>query len=179
MSRWFALAAAIPLACAAAEPDLALDVRLDPATREFSAVAELARAPADFRFVPHKSLSVRSANRLTSGKLRIEYGGVLPALERSIDFRGVLRVLPPMASPEGTYLGSASGWYPQPAELFTYRVRLSLKGRQRGLVAGKLLPPALTPPPPSRGAGSRRRAPRPSSAARRGGPGSRLRAPGG
>ena len=139
MSRWFALAAAIPLACAAAEPDLALDVRLDPATREFSAVAELARAPADFRFVPHKSLSVRSANRLTSGKLRIEYGGVLPALERSIDFRGVLRALPPMASPEGTYLGSASGWYPRPAELFTYRVRLSLKGRQRGLVAGKLL----------------------------------------
>ena len=140
MSPWFAAAtAAIPLACAAAEPDLALDVRLDPATRELSAVAELARAPSDFRFVPHKSLSVRSATRLASGKLRIEYGGILPPLERNIDFRGVLQALPPMASPEGTYLGSASGWYPQPAELFTYRVRLSLKGRQKGLVAGRLV----------------------------------------
>jgi aminopeptidase N len=140
MSSWLALAAAaIPLACAAAEPDLLLELRLDPATRELAAVAELAHSPADFRFVPHKSLSVRSATRLASGKLRIEYGGTLPALERNIDFRGVLQALPPMASPEGTYLGSGSGWYPQPAALFTYRVRLVLEGRQKGLVAGRLL----------------------------------------
>jgi len=95
--RWLAALFVFPLAsltARAAPPHLEVDVRLDPATREFSAVAELARAPADFRFVPHKSLSVRSANRLASGKLRIEYGGVLPALERSIDFRGVLRALP-------------------------------------------------------------------------------------
>jgi aminopeptidase N len=132
-------AAALSLACAAAEPDLALDLRLDPASREFSAIAELAKAPRDFRFVPHASLSVRTATRLPSGGLRIEYGGTLRPLDRTIDFRGVLQKLPPMASSEGTYLGSASGWYPQPAGLFTYRVRLTLKGQQRGLVAGRLL----------------------------------------
>jgi hypothetical protein len=31
------------------------------------------------------------------------------------------------------------GWYPQPAALFTYRVRLSVPGDQRALVAGRLL----------------------------------------
>ncbi len=143
MRSWLAAAgAALSLACTAAEPDLALEVRLDPVSREFSAVAELAKPPADFRFVPHKSLSVRSTTRLASGTLRIEYGGVLPPLERNIDFRGVLQALPPMASPEGSYLGSASGWYPQPAALFTYRVKISLKGPkggQKGLVAGRLL----------------------------------------
>ena len=140
MSRWLAaMALTFPLACPAAEPDLALDLRLDPASREFTAVAELASAPPDLRFVPHPSLSVRGVTRLPSGGVRIEYGGVLPSLDRTIDFRGVLRALPPMASPEGTYLGSASGWYPQPAELFTYRVRLAVKGRQKGLVAGRLM----------------------------------------
>lgn len=143
MSFWLAAAgAALSLACTAAEPDLALEVRLDPASREFSAVAELAQPPADFRFVPHESLSVRSTTRLASGRLRIEYGGVLPQLDRNIDFRGVLQGLPPMASPEGSYLGSASGWYPQAAGQFTYRVKISLKGQkggQKGLVAGRLL----------------------------------------
>jgi hypothetical protein len=133
------MAVSFPLACPAAGADLTLDVRLDPASREFSAVAELASAPPDFGFLPHPSLSVRRFTRLPAGGVRIEYSGILPALDRTIDFRGVLRALPPMASPEGTYLGSASGWYPQPAELFTYRVRLAVKGRQKGLVAGRLL----------------------------------------
>ena len=53
MSPWLAVAAAaIPLACAAAEPDLLLELRLDPASRELSAVAELARAPAGFPALP-------------------------------------------------------------------------------------------------------------------------------
>src|SRR5262245_25801676 len=138
MSRWLAaIAVSFPLACPAAEPDLTLDLRLDPASREFLAVAELASASPDFRFVPHSSLSVRGVARLPSGAVRIEYGGVLPALDRTIDFRGVLRALPPMASPEGTYLGSASGWYPRPAELFTYRVRLAVKGRRRPFTASR------------------------------------------
>ena len=140
MTRWLAAAAlGVSLTCAAAEPDLALEVRLDPASREFSAVAELARAPRDFRFTPHESLAVRKVARLASGKLRIEYGGILPALDRSIDFRGVLQARPPMASPEGSFLGSGSGWYPQAAPLFTYRVQLRVTGRQKALVAGRLL----------------------------------------
>ncbi len=140
MSRWLAaLGAVVSLACAAAEPDLVLDVRLDPASRELRAVAELARVPRDFRFAPHASLAVQRVARLPSGKLRIEYGGVLPPLDRRIDWRGVLQALPPMASPEGSFLGSGSGWYPQPAALFTYRVRLRVSGGQKALVAGRLL----------------------------------------
>ncbi|HEX4926422.1 MAG TPA: M1 family aminopeptidase [Burkholderiales bacterium] len=139
MKRWLASTlAAASLACAAAEPDLSLDVRLDPATRELAATAELA-APRGFRFTPHPSLSVRRTTRLASGKLRIEYGGVLPALDRRIDFRGVLRALPPMAAPEGSFLPAGSGWYPQPSQRFTYRVRLRVDGSQKALVEGRLL----------------------------------------
>jgi hypothetical protein len=140
MSRWLAgAAAAVSLACAAAAPDLALDIRLDPASRELRAVAELARAPRDFRFIPHASLTVQRSTRLPSGSLRIEYGGVLPALDRGVDFRGVFQALPPMASPEGSFLGSGAGWYPLPSGLFTYRVRVRVSGDQRALVAGRLL----------------------------------------
>lgn len=124
---------------AAAEVDLALDLQLDPASRELSASAELANAPADFRFTPHPSLAVRRIERLASGRLRIDYGGTLPALDPKIDFRGVLQALPPMASPEGSYLPSGSGWYPQAAPLFTYRVRIRIAGSQKALVPGKII----------------------------------------
>jgi len=141
MRRWLAAvaAAAASLACAAAEPDLVLDVRLDPASRALAATAQLARPPRDFRFAPHESLKVRRTTRLPGGALRIEYAGVLPALDRGIDFRGVLQALPPMASPEGSFLGSGSGWYPQPAPLFTYRVNVEVPAGQRALVAGHLV----------------------------------------
>lgn len=140
MKRWLAgAAAASALACAAAEPDLSLAVRLDPATRELAATAEIARPPRGFRFTPHPALAVQRVTELPSGKLRIEYGGVLPALDRGIDFRGVLQALPPMAAPAGSFLGSGSGWYPQPSALFTYRVTVTLPAGQRGLVAGRLV----------------------------------------
>ena len=132
------MVAAASLACAAAEPDLSLDLRLDPATRELAAIAELAPPPG-FRFRPHPSLAVRRMTQLASGKLRIEYGGVLPALDRRIDFRGVLQALPPMAAPEGSFLPAGSGWYPQPSALFTYRVRVHVSGGEKAVVPGKLL----------------------------------------
>ena len=90
-------AAALSLACAAAEPDLILDLRLDPGTRELAATAQLARPPRDYHFTPHPSLEVRRTRRMPGGALRIEYGGVLPPLDRDVDFRGVLQALPPMA----------------------------------------------------------------------------------
>ena len=133
------------MACAAAEPDLVLEVRLDPVKRELTARAELAGAPADFRFEPHPALKVRAATRLPSGKLRIDYGGTLPALDPKIDFRGVLQALPPMASSEGSYLPSGSGWYPQAAPLFSYRVRLEVAGNHSALVAGALAAEERTP----------------------------------
>ena len=146
-------AAGLALACAAAEPDLALEVELDPVSREFSAVAELRRPAGEFRFTLHESLSVRGARAgaaangwrewtlelPASGKARIEYGGRLPPLDPGIDHRAVLQALPPMASPQGSFLGASSGWYPAPARTFTYRVRMTLRGAQTGLVAGRLL----------------------------------------
>lgn len=139
MRAWIAAAAAAVSLGAAAAPDVSLDVRLDPATREFSAVAELWRPPREYRFTPHPSLTVRNVALERSGMMRIEYGGTLPPLDRNIDFRGVLKALPPMASPEGSYLGSAASWYPKPRSHFTYRVRLRLPANQKGLVAGRLV----------------------------------------
>ena len=69
--------------------------------------------------------------------LRLEYGGTLPALDRSLDERGVLRGLSPMASSEGSFL-PAGTWYPEPAPLFSYRVTVSVPGDQRALVPGRL-----------------------------------------
>ncbi len=141
-------------------PDLELDVTLDPAGRNLRAAAEL-KAPAGLRFELHESLSVSAvsaggrplkveAGRArdgmrewrvaapAAGRLRIEYGGILPALDRNLDHRGVLQRMPPMASAEGSFLHSGSGWYPQPAPLFSYRVKLTLPAGQSGLVAGRL-----------------------------------------
>jgi len=153
---------AASLACAATPriAHLDLDVMLDPESRHFRAVAQLV-APGEFRFVLHAALSVSTASadgkpiaavpihrdgdfqewRLPApagAALRIEYGGTLPVLDRALDHRGVLGAMPPMASAEGSFLHSGSGWYPRPAARFSYWVRLSLPGEQRGLVAGRL-----------------------------------------
>ena len=146
----------------AAAPSLELDVELDPGARRFRAVALVAPAARDFRFELHESLQVTAASadgkalhvvaagregsiaawhvQMPAGaaRLRLEYGGILPALDRSLDDRGVLRSLPPMASNEGSFLSAASAWYPQPAALFSYRVTVSVPGDQRALVPGRL-----------------------------------------
>jgi hypothetical protein len=159
------LAAVLLLAQApllAAPPPLELQVELDPATRRFRAQAHVSPAARDFRFELHESLQVTAASaggkrlraeRLDAGgpirawrvalpagaeRLTLEYGGTLPALDRRLDHRGVLRGLTLMASPEGSYLPAGGAWYPQPAPLFTYTVSLSLPGDQRALVAGRL-----------------------------------------
>jgi aminopeptidase N len=144
---------------------LKLDVQLDPDSRRFEGVAEIDTG-GDLVFPLHESLAVRNAsangeplNASLSGKgelrewrikapsgamVRIEYGGILPALDRALDHRGVLKALVPMASNAGTFLSASSGWYPQPAGLFSYSVTLALPGSQRGLVAGRLA--SETPP---------------------------------
>ena len=148
-------------ASAFAAPDLLLDISLDPQSRQFKAEAELQPGARSFRFLLHESLRVTSARagndnagvdsasgprgyrqwtvRLTQPgqKLHIHYEGQLPLLERNRDHRGVLGGMPPMAAPEGSFLASGSGWYPRPAELFTYRVKLAVPHGQRALVAGK------------------------------------------
>ena len=150
------------LDCAAAPPvaHLDLDVVLDPSSRRLEAIAELL-APGEFRFPLHRSLAVTAASvngepaavaparpagdirewRVPAppgAALRIEYGGVLPGLDQTLDHRGVLHGMPPMAAAQGSFLHSGSAWYPRPAALFSYRVRLSLPAEQRGLVAGRI-----------------------------------------
>ena len=140
---------------------LALDVRLDPALRSLQVVAEL-KTFREFRFELNRALAIRSASvdgapaavelagsdgvlnlwRVSTGDgatLRIEYAGTLPALDRSLDYREVLRDTRAMVSPAGSYLPATSGWYPVTDVPFTYSVRLSLPHDQRGLVPGRLV----------------------------------------
>lgn len=148
-------------AISATDPDLLLDVTLDPQTRQFKAEAELQLAARSFRFLLHESLHVTRAEvgdqmvptersggpkgyrhwtihlAKANQKLTIHYEGQLPALERNRDHRSVLGGMPPMAAPEGSFLSSGSGWYPRPADLFSYRVKLAVPYGQRALVAGK------------------------------------------
>jgi len=146
----------------AASPSLDLDIDLDPGTRRLHAVAVVTPAARDFRFELHESLRVTSASadgrtlrvaqtgrqgpapgwrvQVPQGadSVRLEYEGTLPALDRSLDARGVLQSLPPMASTEGSFLPASGAWYPQPAPLFAYRATVSVPGDQRAVVPGRL-----------------------------------------
>jgi hypothetical protein len=146
----------------AASPPLDMQVDLDPATRRFEAVAVVIPAERDFRFELHESLTVRAASAggkklsvVASGRhgavrgwrvllpahadrLRLAYGGTLPALDRNLDHRSVLGGLPPMASNDGSFLPAGGAWYPRPAPRFAYRVSLSVPADQRALVPGRL-----------------------------------------
>ncbi|OWW18793.1 M1 family metallopeptidase [Noviherbaspirillum denitrificans] len=141
---------------------LDLQVELDPATRRFKAVADVAPATKDFRFLLHDALSISAAS--ANGKplkvaasaseggarvwrigvpagterVHIEYAGTLPALDRNLDHRGVLRGLPPMASPEGSFLPAGGAWYPQPAALFSYRLDVTVPAGQHAIAPGRL-----------------------------------------
>ncbi|HYD94396.1 MAG TPA: M1 family aminopeptidase [Noviherbaspirillum sp.] len=156
------LALASTLAAAAGAPRLDLQVELDPATRSLRARAELVPAESDFRFALHESLSVSAASaggksvkvtpagrdgairewRVTvpagAATLRLEYQGTLPALDRGLDHRGVLRAMPPMASPEGSFLPAGGAWYPQPAPLFAYKLDVTVPASQRAVAPGRL-----------------------------------------
>lgn len=155
--------ALLAIAAQADVPRLEIELELDPAPRRLRAQATLDAPAGDFRFALHESLAVTAASadgqrlrveRLDgagpqrawrvalpekSARLRLEYGGTLPALDRRLDHRGVLRGLTLMAAAEGSFLPSGGAWYPQPAPLFSYAVSLSLPGDQRALVAGRLL----------------------------------------
>jgi aminopeptidase N len=163
-----ALAAALLIAaCAnAAPPQLALDVALDPGTRALRVEAtlhaervatvtlyeglEITAAAVDGEPVlvqvgPSRHGVRRWRLARTGRQVHIIYEGRLAPLDRGADHRRVLRALPPMAAPEGSFLSAGSAWYPSPDGLFTYRVRLSLPAGQRGLVAGDLVDERIAP----------------------------------
>ena len=163
------LAAVVSGMVRAAEPSLEIDIDLDPDTRSFRATALIAPAARDFQFALHESLKVTAASAggnalrvvpagregpirewrvrmpADASKLRLEYEGTLPALDKSLDDRSVLRGLSPMTSSEGSFLPASGGWYPQPAPLFTYRVTVSVPGAQRALVPGRLRSEVVPP----------------------------------
>lgn len=153
---------------APADPALELQVELDPASRRLQVQARVRPDPAQhaghFRFTLHPSLQVRSAAiggqavpvhagaldadsglRLWSVVLKpgttldLSYDGMLPALDTRLDHREVLQALPPMSSPAGSFLPAGSGWYPQPARRFAYRIGISVPDGQLALVPGRLL----------------------------------------
>jgi hypothetical protein len=144
---------------------LELDVRIDPATRDLSAQAELSCVCSGTivlslggRFTTDEiTVDGASANgehaatgeqqqwhialpaTTTAHRIRLRYRGGLAPLTQA-DERGVLGGLPPMASERGSFLPGGSGWYPElAADTFTYRVTLELPAGQRGLVPGRLV----------------------------------------
>lgn len=143
----------VTTACAA-EPRLELDVRLEPASREFSARAVLAGldAPVRFRLEPGlritrlvvdgQAQSLPPAGAMVSlpagRRLTVEYNGRLAPLPEA-DHRQVLGRLPPSASAAGSFLPAGTGWYPDPGVPFTYRLRLTLPKGQKGLAPGNRL----------------------------------------
>lgn len=142
------------LAAFAAEPRLEMDLRLEPASREFSARAVLTGLDGPVRFVldpglritrlvlDGRTLPVLSTTAAVSvppgRRLLIEYAGRLSPLPQ-VDHRQVLGRLPASASVEGSFLPAGSGWYPDPGVPFAYRLRLVLPKGQKGLVPGNLL----------------------------------------
>lgn len=141
------------LTACAPTPKVEINVRLDPASREFSAHAVLTGINAPVRFaldpglritrlvLDGRTLPVPSANHVSvpaGRRLLVEYAGRLPPLPQA-DQRQVLGQLPAGASVEGSFLPAGSGWYPDPGVPFAYRLRLTLPKGQKGLVPGNLL----------------------------------------
>ncbi|MCZ7565333.1 MAG: M1 family aminopeptidase [Burkholderiales bacterium] len=168
--RFAALAAGALLAGAAmgaptAHYDIA--VRIDPATRALAAEATLRVPPAaetvtlGARFAVERILLdgqalaaspvERGADRVyvlppASGArtLALRWHGTLASLDRSLDHRRTLGHAAPVAGTEGTFLPSASAWYPvlrgrDGPLLASYRAALDLPASQRGLVPGRLV----------------------------------------
>ena len=144
-----------------AAPDLELDMVLDPGSRRLEVEAALRPAAGAFEFMLHEALQpgeaivdgrpalLRPAGRQAAWRvwrvdvpagatLTLRYAGTLPALDGALDHREVLQGLPPMASAAGSYLPGGAGWYPRPAQLFSYSVNLAVHGGHTALVAGRL-----------------------------------------
>lgn len=145
---------AIALAACAEPSRLEVDVRLDPATRELAARAQLSglETPLRFRLDPALRITrlvvdgqaqpLPPAGAMVSlpagRRLSVEYSGRLAPLPEA-DHRQVLGRLPPSASPAGSFLPAGTGWYPDPGVPFAYRLRLTLPKGQKGLVPGNRL----------------------------------------
>lgn len=162
----FVLLACCAPALGAHAAHLDLAIELEPDSRLLSAAAEFV-APPEFSFALHPTLTVRRATvndkpaslsastdggqrrwRVTGtggARVRIEYGGTLPALDTSLDHRAVLRGQAPTAAANGSFLPAGADWYPRPARFFSYTVRVSVPAGQRALVPGRLIEETSAP----------------------------------
>jgi aminopeptidase N len=155
MKRWLFLLLCWPLV-GLATPHLDLEVTLDPATRQFSAIATLTddrdlqafRLGRDYevtalklngRPFDAKGRLAKADFRLPAGtrKLVMDYRATLPPTPE-LDHRQVLGQRGGTAGPEGSFLPASAGWYPNTGQLFSYRVSLALPVGQKGLVPGDL-----------------------------------------
>ncbi|MDO8958708.1 MAG: M1 family aminopeptidase [Rhodocyclaceae bacterium] len=83
--------------------------------------------------------------RLPAGARRvvIAYRATLAATPH-LDHRQVLGQRAGTASPDGSFLPGAAGWYPETGKLFSYRLVLRLPAGQKGLVPGNLVQESAT-----------------------------------
>jgi hypothetical protein len=144
---------------AAAMPKLDLQVRLDPASREFTASAAIDAPQGIAGFLLGETFTVTAlaadgrpapiaATRQAAGiwyrvpagtrRVQVDYRATLKPLA-ALDHRQALSDRSAVASPDGGFLPSASGWHPALAGHFTYRVALDLPPGQKGLVPGDLV----------------------------------------
>jgi hypothetical protein len=157
MLHWLACLGVLWSSVAPATPQLELEVRLDPASRQFNAMARIAdeRGVGGFDLGPEFEITAltvdgrpikpekrvgRSAYVLPAGGRRVEiaYHATLNPLA-VLDHRQVLGDRSATASPEGSFLPAAAGWYPELGQNFTYRLSLALPAGQKGLAAGELV----------------------------------------
>jgi aminopeptidase N len=157
--------AARPAAAAKMLPHVALDIRLDPATRVLQGEATwtvppgvaldlfldsrftLETARVDGRPIPlprPPTASPRQRIRIAAQPARaqswqLRWHGELAPLDGTIDHRGVIGPLPPMASVRGSYLPAGSAWYPETGTPMHYRVTVTLPAGQQAIVPGRLL----------------------------------------
>jgi len=146
---------------ALAMPQLAMEVSLDPATRQFQATATLsdARGLTGFALGPDFEITAMTINgkpaqpdrRLASADFRPNFR--LPADSRTVTlhYRATLKPTPALdhrqvlgnraatAAPDGSFLPGAAGWYPDAGRFFSYRLTLQLPAGQKGLVPGNLV----------------------------------------
>jgi len=155
--------AALVCACAvhAAEPAHEISVRLDPQSRTLEAHDVIRLEPRRavtlllserfkldsvaldgrrFQPTPRAAKGFQRIGLPASSRIELHWTGTLAPIDTRLEHRDTLGYAQPASGPEGTFLPSASGWYPAvDGELERYRVELDLPPGQRGLVPGRLI----------------------------------------
>jgi hypothetical protein len=142
---------------AAATTHLDLDVRLDPATRDFAATARIVDKDGigGFDLALDFEITAMTVNGrpATPSQHPGHTGYALPAGSREVEirYRATLKPLATLdhrqalgdrsatAGADGSFLPAAAGWYPHIGRMFKYHLALKLPAGQKGLVPGTLL----------------------------------------